>query len=194
MGGRILLGISDEGEIKGESLSGAMKAEVFSVGRNCDPPIEVTVAQVGQIVVVSVPVGDEKPHACGGVYYRRFDAVTQKLNRNEIKSLFEAGAHLHFDEKLNPTATIADLSLEKFRAFIKETGKLIAVTKTSMSLLLESLRLIHGGRVTNAGVMMFANDSGKFLMHCQAHLVIGAHGIWNWANTKAIKIGWSQGT
>ncbi|MGK5086177.1 ATP-binding protein, partial [Bdellovibrionota bacterium FG-2] len=170
MGGKIILGVADDGTVKGEKLTGAMKAEIFSLGRNCDPPIEVKVAQTGQVVVVTVPVGDDKPHASGGSYYKRFDAVTQKLNRNEIKAVFEANAHFHFDEKVDPRATLEDISLDKVRAFIKETGKSLSVTKKTLPLLFESLKLTRNGRITNAGIMMFAKDPGKFLMHCQTHM------------------------
>ncbi len=45
-GGRILLGVSDDGKIKGEKLTGQLKAEIFSLGRNCDPKVEVSVKQL----------------------------------------------------------------------------------------------------------------------------------------------------
>ncbi len=170
-GGKLVLGIADDGSIKGEQLTGSMKAEIFSLGRNCDPPIEVRVAQLGQVIEITVPAGEEKPYACGGSYYKRFDAVTQKLNRNELKTIFNANEHFHFDEKLNPKAKLADLSLEKIRRFIKETGKAIRVTNASVPHLLESLRLIHGSRITNAAVLMFAKNTGHFFTQCQTHLV-----------------------
>jgi len=169
-GGQILLGISDNGTILGEKLTGAMKAEIFSLGRNCDPPIEVKVEQVEQVVVVSVSAGDEKSHACGGAYYKRFDAVTQKLTRGEVRGLFEKSVAVHFDEKIHPRATIDDLSLDKIRAFIYETGKRYSVTKATLPQLLNSLRLVDRGHLTNACLMMFAKDPGKFMLHCQTHL------------------------
>ncbi len=169
-GGQILLGVADDGKIVGEKLTGAMKAEIFSLGRNCDPPIEVKINQNEHVVIVNVPASEEKPHACGGSYYKRFDAVTQKLTRGEVKALFEANATLHFDEKVHPEATIDDLSLDKVRAFIRETGKQYSVTKASLPQLLESLRLSSSGRITNACVMMFAKDPGKCVLHCQTHL------------------------
>ncbi len=56
-GGKILLGVSDDGQIKGEKLTGALKAEIFSLARNCEPKIEVLVKQVGDVVVVLVEEG-----------------------------------------------------------------------------------------------------------------------------------------
>ena len=47
----------------------------------------------------------------------------------------------------------------------------MSVTKKSLPLLLESLKILHDNRITNAGVMLFARDPGRFLMHCQMHLV-----------------------
>lgn len=154
MGGKILLGVTDNGTIRGEKLTGTLKAEIFSLGRNCDPPIEVSAKQVGNVVIVDVAAGDEKPYSCAGSYYKRFDAVTQKLNRDETKTLFETIIRTHFDEKLSPKATINDLSLAKIRAFIKETGKQVSVSKATLPLLLESLKLIEENKITHAGVMI----------------------------------------
>ena len=135
-GGTILLGVADDGTVRGEKLTAQMKAEIFNLGRNCDPAIEVFLKQVGSVVSVDVPMGSEKPYTSSGVYYKRFDAVTQKLTRNEVKSIFEANAGIHFDERLNPKASIDDLSLEKVRAFVKESGKAVTVTKKSLPFLL----------------------------------------------------------
>ena len=46
--------MTDDGKIKGEKLSGNLKAEIFSLGRNCDPKIEVSVKQIEDIVVIAV--------------------------------------------------------------------------------------------------------------------------------------------
>lgn len=121
MGGQILLGISDDGRITSEKLTAAMKAEIFSLGRNCDPPIEVEVEQVDQVVVVSISASDEKPHACGGAYYKRFDAVTQKLTRSGVKALFEKSGAGHFDQKIHPKATTLRIcpSIKYGRLFVK---------------------------------------------------------------------------
>ena len=44
-GGKVIFGVTDSGHIKGENLSGQMKAEIFSFVRNCDPAIDITVKQ-----------------------------------------------------------------------------------------------------------------------------------------------------
>jgi ATP-dependent DNA helicase RecG len=40
-GGRIFLGISDEGKIKGIKITNKLKSQIQDSARNCDPKIEV---------------------------------------------------------------------------------------------------------------------------------------------------------
>jgi ATP-dependent DNA helicase RecG len=62
-GGKILLGVSYDGKIKGEKLTGQLKAEIFSLGRNCDPKIEVSVKQLEDVIVVTIEEGSDKPYS-----------------------------------------------------------------------------------------------------------------------------------
>ena len=40
-GGRIFIGVTDSGEIKGIKVTNKLKSQIFDAARNCDPPIEV---------------------------------------------------------------------------------------------------------------------------------------------------------
>jgi predicted HTH transcriptional regulator len=44
--------------------------------------------QVGEVVVVEVPEGEEKPYSCGSGYFRRLNGNTQKMNHDEIRIMF----------------------------------------------------------------------------------------------------------
>jgi ATP-dependent DNA helicase RecG len=64
-GGHILLGVDDAGSVKGETLTNKMKAEITELARNCEPGIHIKgIKQVGKIIVVEIPEGDEKPYSC----------------------------------------------------------------------------------------------------------------------------------
>ncbi|MBI3308689.1 MAG: ATP-binding protein [Candidatus Melainabacteria bacterium] len=83
-GGKILLGVSDDGSISGEKLANHLRSQIISLGRNCDPSISLSIKQVGTIVLVEVPEGDEKPYSCSSGYFKRLDAVTQKMSKKEL--------------------------------------------------------------------------------------------------------------
>lgn len=171
-GGRILLGVADDGKIKGETLTGELKAEIFSLARNSDPKLEVSLKQVGEVVVVTVDEGDDRPYSCSGSYYKRFDAVSQKLGRNEIKAIFESSSSPRYDEKLNEEASIEDISLEKVRSFYKEANIKYEVTQESLPNILRSLNLMKKNSITNAGVLFFAERMDSFFLHSQVMLLV----------------------
>ena len=57
-GGKIFLGVTDNGNISGEKLTNHLKSQIISIGRNCDPSISVSIKQIGNIVLLEVPEGD----------------------------------------------------------------------------------------------------------------------------------------
>ncbi len=170
-GGKIFLGVSDDGKIKGEKLTGQLKAEIFSLGRNCDPEIEVTIKQVEEVVVVTVQEGDDKPYSCASTFYKRFDAVTQKLSRNETKAMFDSSATIKFDELVNEEATIDDISIAKVRVFYKAAEITYPVSNTTLPNILKSLNLMKKNSITNAGVLFFVDRVDPFFLHSQVMLL-----------------------
>jgi len=170
-GGKLLLGVSDDGRSVGEHLTGKMKAEIFSLGRNCDPEISVKVKQVDEIVVVEVAEGAEKPYSCAGIYYKRFDAVTQRLTRNETKDIFDANSRKHFDSSANPEASLLDISLKKVKEFYKTADIHYPVNQKKLPDILSSLNLMKGGKINHAGVLFFASKIDPFFLHSQIMLL-----------------------
>ncbi len=89
-GGRIFLGVDDQGKIIGETLTNNLKAKINSLARNCEPSVSIKVIkQVGNVVVIWINKSDQKPHSCSAGYFRRLDATTQKMNQQELKILFK---------------------------------------------------------------------------------------------------------
>ena len=87
-GGKILLGVSDHSQIVGQKLTNELKARIIDLARHCHPSIPVSVQSVGQVVAITVQEGDEKPYSCSSGYYRRLDAVSQKMTQAEIRAIF----------------------------------------------------------------------------------------------------------
>ena len=170
-GGKILLGVNDDGKIVGESLTGELKAKIFDLGRNCDPKIEVKVSKVENVVVVTIEEGQDKPYSCSGNYYKRFDGVTQKLNRNETKTIFNVNNKSYFDESRNLDAKTDDISLAKVREFYKTAGIKYEVTEENLPNILKSLNLMKDNSINNAGVLFFAEKMDPFFLHSQTMLL-----------------------
>src|SRR5450756_2551287 len=52
-GGRVLLGVRDDGTIKGIADTNGMRARIQDFARNCDPPIKILLRRIGQVTVVT---------------------------------------------------------------------------------------------------------------------------------------------
>ncbi|MCK5177593.1 MAG: ATP-binding protein [Candidatus Aenigmarchaeota archaeon] len=87
-GGKIILGVSDLEEIKGFNLTNSNMSQIQDIARNMDPSFSVHIEQVGNLAVVYVPEGKDKPYFVSGHCHLRIGANSQQLKRNEIKEFF----------------------------------------------------------------------------------------------------------
>ena len=97
IGGRILLGVRDDGTLVGVKDSNALRARIQDIARNCDPPAEVVVEPIGRVLVVHVRESAAKPVQCSEGFFWRQGATTQKLSRDEIRDFFRAEGTIRFD-------------------------------------------------------------------------------------------------
>jgi ATP-dependent DNA helicase RecG len=168
-GGTLLLGVRDDGTIVGEHLSNDLKARINSLTRNCKPPITAELSRVGEVVVIVVPEGTEKPYSCGSGYYRRLDATTQKMSHDELRVMFAEHEPLPFEEKTVRGFSVDDISKQKILAFAKEAG--IRIGSVAIPQFLRSLRVADEAGVKNAGILFFAKDVYEYLHQAQTTLL-----------------------
>ncbi len=178
-GGKIFLGVNDQGKIIGETLTNSLKAKINSLARNCEPNVVLkNIEQLEQVVIITVSESDEKPHSCSSGYYRRLDATTQKMNQKELNVLFEKNNEKpSFEKQVNTDIDWEDLSNKKIQKFLSETG--ISVENIEFKSLLKSLDLADGNNINNAGVLFFTDNPKKFIPQCEMILVAfkGTEGI-----------------
>ncbi len=167
-GGHIILGVADDGNVVGESLTNKRKAEIIDIAHKCDPAIEVKVAHIDKAVVITVEEGHEKPYSCSSGYFRRLDAVTQKMTQKEIGLLFKNLPSISFEERICKDLSWDDISHEKVRIFLKEAG--IKVDKFVAQDILISLGLATKDGIKNAGVLFFAKEPRRHIFHCETIL------------------------
>lgn len=174
-GGYIILGVDDLGRIKGETLTNKMKAEIIDLARNCEPPIHLKkIQQAGKIVIIDVQEGDEKPYSCSSGYFRRLDAVTQKMSQKEIRLIYSNITAIPFEERINKDISFGDISRDKIKAFFKEAG--IPVSKIVTQDVLSSLNLSKKASIKNAGVLFFAKMPRKIILRANDACCIHRNG------------------
>src|SRR3989304_8274612 len=114
-GGVILLGVKDNRSVSGETLTNDMKGRINSVARNCNPPVQIKIKQIKDVVLIEVSEGEEKPYSCGSGYFRRLDGTTQKMTNHELRLMLQENEIVPFEDKINKGATWDIMSKEKIR-------------------------------------------------------------------------------
>ena len=76
IGGKILLGVRDDGMVVSITDSNSLRARIQDIARNCDPPVKVLVEPVANLLVVHVRESDAKPVQCSEGFFWRQGAVT----------------------------------------------------------------------------------------------------------------------
>jgi ATP-dependent DNA helicase RecG len=166
-GGRILVGVSDEGVMTGVANANRAKSEIQNVARSMDPPLGLEIESVGDVLVVTVPSGREKPYSANGKFYLRDAATCQQMARDEIREFFFKEGSVRFDEQ--PCLAFrmpADLDAKKYRTFVNSTRVPAGLRRSDV---LRNLHLVTSSGMTNAGALLFSKDVSQFFL--QASLI-----------------------
>ncbi|OHD78533.1 MAG: transcriptional regulator, partial [Spirochaetes bacterium RIFOXYC1_FULL_54_7] len=156
-GGRIIVGITDDGTIKGCPTDNRSRSLIQDTLRSLQPNLDIPVEVVGSLFVVTVPEGNDKPYACPKGFYLRNGANSQKLSRNEIVEFFQKEGRIRFDELCNRKAVFdTDFDDRAFNDFMNLAG--ISKSLDKQEILRNLNCLTEDSRLTNAGVLFFAKD------------------------------------
>src|SRR3989338_2543933 len=161
-GGRIILGVRDDGSACGYKLRKADEAKINTTARNLEPSVRVSVERVGDFAVIHIPEGENKPHSSAGQFYLRIGSTSQQLKRDEIRGFFQRERLVRFDEKPNMEIDFGhDFYRLKFKDYLAKAG--ITPLKDEADTL-RNLDLLDGGHMKNAGVLLFTHRIAKFFM------------------------------
>ena len=164
LGGKILVGVRDDGSVAGIRDSNELRARIQDIARNCDPPVQVEVEPVGRVLVVTVRESGAKPTQCSDGFFWRQGATTQKLGRNEIRDFFRSEGSVRFDRSLCPKFRYPqDFDRGKYRAWLRLSG-ITGRVRTEDVLVNIEVAERSGGELLfrNAGVLFFAREVRRF--------------------------------
>ncbi len=162
-GGKIILGVKDNGIIKGYNLSNRDKSKIQDIAKNMEPSLNVKIEQIDNLVIVFVSEGKDKPYFVNGHCYIRQGASSVLLNREELRDFFQREDLIIFDKKANNDFKFEeDFNENTFELFIERA-------KISKDLgrehILKNLNLITNGKLNNAGVLFFCRNLKKFFLN-----------------------------
>jgi len=176
-GGKLLLGVDNNGAIRGVSDPDEVMRQVDNIAyNNCEPPIEIHQEKVefgdgDTVIVVNVPRGEQRPYRTNsGIYYIRTSTGRRQAMRQELLRLFQAAESLYYDETPIQHATIDDLDQRAVQKFFAETrGFSWETVGLTFEQVLVNLRLAQVVdevlRPTLAGILVFGYQPQQFVPH-----------------------------
>ena len=167
-GGKILLGVTDKGEIKGISKNNRLASEIQTIARNIDPALVVHFEIIDTIGIIYVPLGKDKPYLVGGSFYIRQGSNSQKLNRNEIIDFLQNVNKISF-EKQTSSFSFKDIDNNKFLTYRKKAKFLTTLSKEHI---LKNLNLLTNDIPNNACALLFSKRITKFFLNADISCVL----------------------
>lgn len=174
-GGRILVGVDDDGSIMGltkEDIHRLNQLISNVASQNVRPAVNPITQNIltdsGLILVIDVPAGINKPYQDNsGVFWVKNGADKRKAtSREEIQRLFQSSNLVHADESPVAGMTIADLDMEYFQDFfLRRYGYSLDSQEVPLTQVIQNMNLGRNGILNIAGALLFrVNPSARLPM------------------------------
>ena len=165
-GGRILVGVNDDGSVSGLSAGdiGRLNQLISNASsQNVRPAVNPLTENVshpsGTVMVVSIPEGVSKPYMDKNavIWVKSGSDKRRATSREEIQRLFQQASLVHADETPVQGLGAGDIDLAYFEAFFKDQfGESTADHNVPLPQLLANMNLMNGGSLNVAGALLFA--------------------------------------
>lgn len=163
-GGRIFIGIEDNGTVSGVIVDNALKSKIVMMAHECDPSVETELEVFNNVLVVNVPEGKDKPYRCTNGFYLRNGASSIKLTTHEIIGFIQTESKVKFDELRHPAvkypAHLNPAAIVRYKQLAGITASL------SDDELLTNLGLLYpepAPVINNTGVLFFVENPTRFI-------------------------------
>ncbi len=173
-GGRILLGIADNGTIPGITINNRLRSDLESIALSCDPAVEITLEDFdNKLMIINIGEGKNKPYRATGGFYLRSGASSVKMSTEQIIAFIKSEGRVRFDELLNSQV---DYPAERNDIMVKHfmAASRIKTTLTPDELL-TNLGVLYAEeklRVNNAGILFFIKNPGTYIPTNAIHCVL----------------------
>jgi predicted HTH transcriptional regulator len=184
-GGRIFIGISDDGSIKGldsDDIRRLNQLVTNSATQNVRPPACVRTQNVRLenkvIMLLDVPDGLNKPYCDNeGRFWIKNGSDKRKVTSpEELQRLFQAGAKLFADERPIPETSLEDIDMSAFADFYyRKTASNLDTAALPIGRLLDAIGFMKKGSLTLAGLLLAGKDVSRHvpLFHIAAAAFTG---------------------
>lgn len=168
-GGKILVGVDDNGIIKGISESDRIMLRIDDIAINrCEPPVtilqETALVDDKTILIVNVPKGSQRPYRTKrGNYYVRSSNRCRQASREELLRIFQASESLYYDELPVRRSGMSDLDINRFKIFLKDSLNVSVNNNEIKNYLINFHLTAIDNTPTVTGILFFGEAPQKFL-------------------------------
>jgi ATP-dependent DNA helicase RecG len=175
-GGRIFIGVSDDGQIIGTDTSNSARSRIQDTINQIEPQLSVNTSVHENIIIINVPQGKDKPYSCSKGFFMRSGPNSQKLERNDIIEFFQSEGHIRYDSIVQSDLAVDDNFNDKaYGEFLKNAGISEVLPRNDILKNLGCIELVDGKAVyTNAGALFFRNNAGD-MFYQHATVVCGLY-------------------
>lgn len=165
--GELYFGLKNDGSPVKNSISEKTLRDISQIiTSKIEPRIYPTIntTNINGIKVVKVIFeGHQVPYSAEGRYFIRVADEDKQLSAAELKKLFFSSTNYKWDSSVNQTASLKDIDIKKVKDFCRKAD----IAYTSLEDILESLNLFSNKKLTNAAVILFAKNPGKFFFNAK---------------------------
>ena len=168
-GGHVLFGVTPDGQVVGQSVSGRTVERVADEIRRIDPPafpsIDLTpVEGEREVVVISVTEGAAKPYQYRGTAYRRIGNTSPAMPAEQYQRVLLERMHSEqrWENRLADGWSERDLDATEIRRTVEEAirrGRLDDLGTRDTEDLLRGLKLFRDGLPMRAAAVLFGETS-----------------------------------
>lgn len=178
-GGAVYFGVSDKGKVVGQEVSDStLKTISQKIRQKIKPEVSpgINVFESGgkNVVEVKVAKGTNKPYYLDGIAYRRAGSESPVIAPEELEKIILGKKRTCWDSEVCEGATFDDIDAEKVEWFLKEAKNKRGVDIPANAPLKEALmrlKLLHGGKLTNAAVLLFAKEPQKYFIQSEVKCI-----------------------
>ena len=167
-GGKIFIGVSDNGDIAGLSSTDINRLNGLvsnAASQNVHPPInpqsENIALSEGLIMVINVLDGISKPYMDnqGAILVKSGADKRRVTSREEMQRMFQNAGLIHGDEVPANGITVADIDLSYFKKFFeREYKEKLDDQGISLPNILENMNLLKDNILNISGALLFAKS------------------------------------
>lgn len=171
-GGTVLIGVTDDKKIIGQTISDATKKEIAQEFNKIEPHVSpvvdyIPVAANRYVIALVVKSGPRAPYVYDGRPFIRSQSITRKMTQEKYEQLLHGRRHstVSWESLTTNDCIMSDLDKKRIRQIVN-----MAVTEKRLTDLainageteiLKKFNLIVDGQLTNAAVVLFCKNEQK---------------------------------